>query len=80
MTALREELIEYVALIPEEKLPALKPLLFMLSVESATVLEKLTDEDLSEEEREAFSKAEMEFERGETLDFEDLLTEQGIVI
>ena len=80
MTALREELIEYVGLIPEEKLPALKPLLLMLSTESATILEKLTDDDLSDEEREAFVKAELEYERGETLDFEDLLTEQGIAI
>ena len=80
MTALREELIKYVELIPEEKLLALKPLLFMLSDESTTVLEKLTDDDLSDEEREAFNKAELEFEHGETMDFEEFLTEQGIVI
>ena len=80
MTALREEIIEYVGLIPEEKLPALKPLLFMLSAESTVILEKLADDDLSDEEREAFDKAEREFEHCETQDFEDFLREQGIAI
>ena len=80
MTALREKIIEYVGLIPEEKLPALKPLLFMLSAEPAMFLEKLADDDLSDEEREAFDKAELEFKCGETLDFEDLLKEQDIAV
>ena len=80
MTALRAEIIEYLELIPEEKLYALKPLLFMLSAESTTILEKLTNDDLSDEEREAFNKADLEFERDETIDFEDFLTEQGIAI
>ena len=80
MTALREEIIEYVESIPEEKLPALKSILLILSTESTTVLEKLTDEDLSDEEREAFIKAELEFKCGETHDFEELLAEQGIAM
>jgi hypothetical protein len=78
MTALREEIIEYVNLIPEEKLSALKPLLLMLSVEPIAILERLTDNDLTEEEREAFNKADLEFERGEMIDFEDYMKERGI--
>ena len=78
MTALREEIIEYVSLIPEDKLPALKPLLFMLSAEPTIILEKLTDDDLTDDERDAFNKAEQEFELGEMVDFEDFLLEQEI--
>ena len=74
MTALREEIIEYVSLIPEEKLPVLKSLLFMLSTEPMTILEKLEDNNLADDERDAFNKAELEFEHGETVDFEDFLS------
>ena len=73
MSALRAEVIEYVNLIPEEKLPAIKPLLFMLSSEQDAILEKLSDDDLTDEEREAFERADAEFARGETIDLEDVL-------
>ena len=79
MSALRAEVMEYVNLIPEEKLPAIKPLLFMLSAEQNTILERLTDDDLTDEEREAFEKADAEFARGETSDFEDLLQEHEMI-
>ena len=79
MSALRAEVIEYVNLIPEEKLPAIKPLLFMLSTEQNTILERLTDDDLTDEEREAFEKADAEFARGEASDFEDLLQEHELI-
>ena len=75
MSVLRKEIIEYVNLIPEEKLSALKPLLIMLSVESGMILEELNDNDLTVEERVLFEKAENEFELGETIDFEDYLLE-----
>ena len=79
MSALRAEVIEYVNLIPEEKLPAIKPLLFMLSTEQDAILEKLADDDLTDEEREAFERADAEYERGETTDFEDLLREHELI-
>ncbi|MCL2285735.1 MAG: hypothetical protein FWC32_05150 [Firmicutes bacterium] len=78
MTALRKEIYEYVNLMSEEKLLALKPLLHMLSVEPATVLEKLTDDDLTDEERNAFNMAEMEWENGDAVNIEDFLQEQKI--
>ena len=78
MTALKKEMIDYINWIPEEKLLALKPLFVMLSNEPATVLERLNDEDLTDEEREAFEKAELEFENGETIDFEEYLLSEGI--
>ena len=78
MTALRAEVLGYVNQISEEKLSALKPLLFMLSSEQETILERLTDSDLTDEEMEAFAKADMEFECGELCDFEEYLQGQGI--
>ena len=45
------------------------------SIDQSGVLEKLNDSDLTNEEREAFEKAELEFKHGETVDFEDLLTD-----
>jgi len=80
MTALKEQIIEYISLIPEEKLLALKPLLFMLSAEPTIILEKLNDDDLTDEERDAFEKAELECERGETVYFDDYLLEHGIEV
>ena len=47
----------------------------MLSTEQSAILEKLADDDLTDEEREAFERADVEFARGETVDFEDFLKE-----
>ena len=43
------------------------------------ILEKLVDDDLTDEEREAFERADAEFARGETVDFEDFLQEYEMI-
>ena len=52
---------------------------FTLSTEQNTILERLNDDDLTDEEREAFEKADAEFARGETSDLEDLLQEHDMI-
>jgi transcriptional regulator of met regulon len=54
-------------------------LLFMLSGEPM-IPEKPSDKDLTDEERAAFETAEREYERGETVDFEEYLAERGIAV
>jgi adenylate kinase len=78
MTALREELIGYVKIIPEEKLTAIQPLLFMLTDDSM-LIEKLDDSDLTEDERKSFEIAEHEYMNGVSIDFDDYLLERGII-
>jgi len=75
MSALREEIIGYIKFIPEDKLEAIKPLLSILSNEPV-MLEKLTDENMSDEEREAFRIGELAYRNGECTDFEDYLKER----
>jgi hypothetical protein len=79
MTALREELIGYVKMIPEEKLTAIQPLLFMLSDDSM-IIEKLEENDLAEDERKSFEMAEREYMNGISIDFDDYLLERGIPV
>ncbi|MDR1687822.1 MAG: hypothetical protein LBS21_04330 [Clostridiales bacterium] len=44
----------------------------------AVIIEKLSDEDLNDDEREEFEKAETEFRNGDCVDFEHYLKERGI--
>ncbi len=77
MTALREEIIDYVKMIPEEKLIVLQPLLYMLS-ENKIIIEKITDDDITDEEHQAFDEAENEYKNGVSIDFNDYLRERGV--
>jgi hypothetical protein len=71
-------LIGYVKIIPEEKLTAIQPLLFMLTDDSM-LIEKLDDNDLTEDERKTFERAEHEYMNGVSIDFDDYLLERGII-
>ena len=71
MTVLKKELIECINDIPDEKLVALKPLLYML-VEDTVLIEKIDFEDLTDEEKESVEQARAEYARGETIKHEDI--------
>ena len=77
MVALREELIGYMQEIHENKLEVIKPLLQMMYRESV-YLEKVSFDDLDEDEKIAVIKSRKEFENGETVDFEEYLLSEGI--
>ena len=76
MIAIRDELITYMHAIPENKLEAIRPLLVMLFNDSIS-LERVSFDELDEEEKAAVIKGRAEYERGETVDFEDFLQEHG---
>jgi hypothetical protein len=75
MTALKQELIECISEMPDSKLIAIKPLLFLLS---NTPLEAISLDDLSADEKDAVLKGREEYKRGECIDFEDYMKERGI--
>jgi hypothetical protein len=63
--------------IPEEKLQAIKPLLFMMYTDSVSV-ETVAYEDMDDEEKAAFMQGRKEYEEGRLIDFEDYMKERGI--
>jgi len=71
MTALKKELMNYINDIPDERLYAIKPLLYMLA-EDTFVIEKVDFEDLTNEEKESVIKARKEYENGETINHNDI--------
>jgi len=77
MSALKEELISYINDIPDNKLQAIKPLLYLLPSDSMTI-EKVSFDDLTEDEKEAVIQGRKEYENGECTDFEDYLKERNI--
>ena len=78
MIAIRDELITYMHAIPENKLEAIRPLLVMLFNDSVS-LERVSFDELDDEEKAAVIKGRAEYERGETTDFEDLLREHELI-
>jgi hypothetical protein len=77
MTALKQELINCINDIPDNKLIAIKPLLFMLSNETA-ILERVSFNELTSNEQKAVLKGREEYKNGECIDFEDYLAMRGI--
>ena len=75
MTALKEELINYISDIPDEKLVAIQPLLRLLS-DSLISLEDVDFNDLDDDEKEAVIKGRKEYESGDCVDFTDYLNER----
>jgi len=71
MTALKQNLIDCIKDIPDEKLTAIQPLLLMLYNDTVTI-EKLSYEDLSEGDLESIAVAREEYNRGETVSLEDI--------
>jgi hypothetical protein len=77
MSDLKEELINCVRHIPDERLIAIKPLLFML-YNDTPMLEAVLYEDLTAEEKESVDRGRGEYANGETVDFEAYMLERGI--
>ena len=71
MSALKTELMNYIDTIPDEKLMAIKPLLFMLSNDSF-VLETISFDDLTDDEKISVMQAEQDFINGETVNHNDI--------
>lgn len=72
MSAIRAELIEYINHLPDYKLVALKPMFEMISTDEVAIIEKINFDDLEPDEKEAIIQGRKEFERGETVSFEDI--------
>ena len=49
----------------------------MLSIEAPFILEKLNDDNLTDDEREAFDIAEQEYAQGKTIDLKDYLSQHN---
>ena len=71
MSALKTELMNYIDTIPDEKLMAIKPLLFMLSNDSF-VIETVAFDDLTDDEKISVMQAEQDFINGETVNHNDI--------
>lgn len=71
MTALKQNLIDYIKDIPDEKLIAIKPLLYML-YHDTVVIEKVNFDDLTPDEKKAIEEAEKEMAAGEYVRHEDI--------
>ena len=68
MSAIRNEILDYISEIPDEKLIALKPLLTLL-VEDRLVIET----DLTDEEKEIVRQGREEYKQGGFIPLEDLM-------
>ncbi len=71
MSALKNELINYINIISDEKLIAIKPLLYMLSNDTL-IIEKLSFDDLSDTEKASIIQSEYEYSNGETVSHNDI--------
>ena len=71
MTVLKQNLIDCIKDIPDEKLTAIQPLLLMLYNDTVTI-EKLSFDSLSTEDKESIIQAREEFRRGETVSYADI--------
>jgi uncharacterized membrane protein affecting hemolysin expression len=59
MSAIRREVLEYICVIPDSKLEALKPILSILADESVVI-----EADLTDEERHIVARGREEHKRG----------------
>ena len=71
MSALKAELMDYINDMSDEKLLAIKPLLFMLSKDTLT-LEKVSFDDSTDDEKASVIQAEKDFINGDTVSHNDI--------
>lgn len=76
MTTLKQELIEYIQDIPDEKLIILKPLISMLA-HDVLYVEKITESDLSDEELASVMTGYKQYQNNECVDFEEYLSSRN---
>lgn len=68
MTAIRQEVLNYIDNIPDSKLEALKPILVVLVNDTLTV-----ETDLTEEEKEIIANGRKEYQNGTFVNFNDVM-------
>jgi len=71
MTTLKQNIIDCIKDIPDEKLTAIQPLLVMLYNDTVTI-EKVSLDELTEDDKASIIQARKEFTRGETASMEDI--------
>jgi len=71
MTALKQNLIDCIRDIPDEKLSAIQPLLVMLYNDTITI-EKVSFDEITEDDRASIIQAREELRRGETVSMDDI--------
>lgn len=72
MTKLKEQLIEYIRIISDDKLITIKPLIQMMADEFSYSIEKISFDELTDEEKRDVSIAREEYKKGESVNFEDI--------
>jgi len=72
MSALRKEMFHYIENLSEHKLKLLKPVVEFMYDENDIIYEKITDENMMEEERVFFAQIEKGYGIGDLLAHEDI--------
>ena len=67
MSELRKEIKDYVDIVPEAKLPALKQLLYLITDEPLII-----ETDLTDEEKQIIAEGMEEYKRGTFISLEDV--------
>ncbi|GHV18768.1 hypothetical protein FACS189425_08210 [Clostridia bacterium] len=76
MSALQLEIIDFIRVLPDSTLETLKPLIYKLSQDEIFV-ERVTFDELSEDEQQSVIRGRKELARGECIDFEDYLASRA---
>ena len=72
MSALRKEMSRYIDNLPEHKLKLLKPMIEFMYDEDEVVYERITEENITEEEKVLFEQVKHDYENGELIAHEDI--------
>jgi len=72
MSVIRAELIDYINKLPDYKLFALKPMLEMISTDEVTIIEKISFDELDEDEKQAILQGRVDFESGKVFAHDEI--------